>query len=141
MDAVNRFHTRDSWLLVRAEHLLLLAVLVVLALLHLGEIDWLWFVLSFAALDVVGYLPGLIAYHRSGRGKVAPIYHHLYNLTHSYLTAALIIGLWAWARGGWEWAMLGIPIHLAGDRGLFGNTYKPTSLPFEPARTTAKEAP
>jgi hypothetical protein len=28
--------------------------------------------------------------------------------------------------------MLAFPIHLSGDRGLFGNTYKPVSLPFEP---------
>jgi hypothetical protein len=75
MDAVNRFHTRDSWLLVRAEHLLVLVILIVLALVHLGEIHWGWFVLSLVALDVIGYLPGLIAYHRSGRGKIAPVYH------------------------------------------------------------------
>ena len=33
--------------------------------------------------------------------------------------------------------MLAVPIHLSGDRGLFGNTYKPASLPFEPAPAPA----
>lgn len=133
MDSVNRFHTRETWLWVRAEHLLLLAILVGLALWNWRDIHWGWFITSFASLDVVGYVPGLIAYRRAKGGKIAPMYHHFYNLTHSYITAATILGLWAWAIGGWEWAMLGIPIHLSGDRGLFGNTYKPTSLPFEPA--------
>jgi hypothetical protein len=139
MDTVNRYHTRDTWLLVRAEHLLLLAILVVLALMHLEEIRWGWFVFSFVILDVIGYIPGAIAYRRSKSGKVAPLYHHLYNLTHSYLTAAVVLGVWALLAGGLEWAMLGILIHLAGDRGLFGNTYKPVALPFEPAAPPAPE--
>ncbi len=33
---------------------------------------------------------------------------------------------------GWEWALLAIPIHLLGDRALFGNALKPFSVPFEP---------
>ena len=67
-------------------------------------------------------------------GPIGPIYHHLYNLTHNYLTAALAVALWTMAAGGLEWAMLALPIHLSGDRGIFGNTYKPVSLPFEPVR-------
>ena len=141
MDSVNRFHTRETWLWVRAEHLLLLAILIGLALWHVREIHWGWFLLSFAGLDLVGYIPGTIAYRRANGGKIPAIYHHLYNITHSYVTAAAMLGLWAWALDGWEWAMLGIPIHLSGDRGLFGNTYKPTSLPFEPVPApTPKEA-
>lgn len=137
MDTVNRFHTRETWLWVRAEHLLLLAILVVVAIWKFAEINWLWFVTALVGIDLIGYIPGMIAYRRSPDGKVAPIYHHLYNLTHSYLTAAAMVALWALAIGGFDWAMLAIPIHLEGDRGLFGNTYKPTSLSFEPA---AKEA-
>ena len=133
MDTVNRFHTRDTWLWVRAEHLLLLAILIGLAIWQFTEIRWPLFIAALVGIDLIGYLPGAVAYRRAPDGKVAPIYHHLYNLTHSYLTAAAIVAVWAWAIGGLEWAMLAIPIHLSGDRGLFGNTYKPTSLPFEPA--------
>jgi hypothetical protein len=31
-----------------------------------------------------------------------------------------------------EWALLAIPLHLGGDRSLFGNFLKPFSVPFEP---------
>jgi hypothetical protein len=133
MDIKNRYHTPQTWLWVRAEHLALLAVLVGLLLLHLGEVHWPRFVVAFAVIDLVGYVPGAVAYRRAGGGKIAPLYHHLYNLTHSYLTGAAVVGLWALAVGGFEWAMLAVPIHLSGDRGLFGNTYKPVELPFEPA--------
>jgi hypothetical protein len=132
MDTKNRFHTPETWLWVRAEYVALVAVLAVLLILHMGEVHWGRFVLAFVLIDLVGYVPGAVAYRRGG-GRVAPLYHHLYNLTHSYLTGGLAVGLWAWALGGFEWAMLAVPIHLSGDRGLFGNTYKPASLPFEPA--------
>ena len=46
--------------------------------------------------------------------------------------AGCLVALWALAAGHFEWAMLAVPIHLSIDRGLFGNTYKPSSLPFEP---------
>jgi hypothetical protein len=141
MDTVNRFHTRETWLWVRAEHLLLLAILIGLAVWHIAEIRWIWFIVSFVGLDLVGYLPGAIAFRRSPDGRIATIYHHFYNFTHSYVTAAVIIGLWAWTIDGWEWAMLGIPIHLSGDRGLFGNTYKPPSLPFEPVAAASPSPP
>jgi hypothetical protein len=132
MDNVHRFHTPLTWLLVRAEHVALAATLVVLVALHFEEVNWVRFIVAFVALDLLGYLPGAIAYRRSKSGTVAPIYHHLYNLTHSYLTAGLLVGAWALAAGGWEWAMVAVPIHLSGDRGIFGNTYKPVTLPFEP---------
>lgn len=132
MDIKNRFHTDGSFMLVRAEHLLIVAVCAWLAIAHFHELDLWRFVAAFAVIDLVGYIPGALRFHRQGGGIISPIYHHLYNVTHSYLTAAVAAGLWAYAAGGFEWAMLAFPIHLSGDRGLFGNTYKPTSLSFEP---------
>jgi hypothetical protein len=133
MDAKNRFHTDETWLWVRAEHVALLVTLIVLLALHLTELNWPRFVAALLLIDLIGYLPGAVAYRRVGGGRIAPLYHHLYNLTHSYLTGGAVVGLWALAAGRFEWAMLAIPLHLSGDRGLFGNTYKPVSLPFEPA--------
>ncbi len=132
MDAANRFHTNETWLLMRAEQVVLLIALCVLVALHLGEVRWGRFIFAFVIIDVVGYLPGAIAYRRQRGGKIAPIYHHLYNVTHSYLTAGVAVAIWAICAGGWEWAMLAIPIHSAGDRGIFGNIYKPVELSFEP---------
>jgi hypothetical protein len=133
MDPKNRYHTDASFLWVRAESLALLAALVVALALHLRQVRWERFALVFLAIDVIGYLPGAIAWRRQPpSGRIAPLYHHLYNLTHSFLTAGVIVLTWAALAGQWEWAMLALPIHLLGDRGLFGNTYKPVELPFEP---------
>ena len=137
MDNVNRFHTDQTWLLVRAEHIALVAALSVVGLLHAPDVAWGRFAVAFVLIDLVGHVPGAVAFRRAGGGRVEPVYHHLYNLTHNYLTAGVVVGLWAMAIGGFEWAMLALPIHLSGDRGLFGNTYKPVSLPFEPTHTVA----
>ncbi len=133
MDPRNHFHTDRSFALVRLEHVALVLALSLLALRHLGEIRWPLFVVTFAAIDLIGYLPGAIAWRRARGRKIAPLYYLLYNLTHSYLTGAAAVGAWALVAGRLEWAMLAIPIHLSGDRGLFGNTYKAASLPFEAA--------
>lgn len=130
MDKVNRF-TEQTWRWLRAEHTALLLVLSGLVVLHAREVYWERFIAAFVAIDLAGYLPGAIAFRRAGGGRIAPLYHHLYNVTHSYLTAAAVVGLWALAAGCVEWAMLAVPIHLSGDRGLLGNVYKPVSMPFE----------
>jgi hypothetical protein len=132
MDIQNRFHTDSTYLLERLEHLLVVVVCSALVLWHWQEVNWLRFVVAFAIIDVIGYIPGAIKYHRQHGGRIDAIYHYLYNFTHSYLTAAVLFALWMWAIGGFEWAMLGLPIHLSGDRGVFGNIYKPQALPFEP---------
>jgi hypothetical protein len=117
--------------LARAEWTLLTAVLSAWVLVHHAEVAWPRFVLAFAAIDLVGYLPGALAFRRSRGAPLPPVYHWLYNLTHNFVTGGAVVLAWALARGGWEWAMLAIPIHLAGDRGLFGNGFKPSGEPFE----------
>jgi hypothetical protein len=138
MDPKNRFHTGSSYFLVRAEALLLLAGLCYLLLAFSNEVRWGRFLSAFVLIDLVGYLPGALAFRRAAATggyqpvRIAPLYHHLYNVTHSFLTMFALLGLWTLLAGDVEWAMLALPIHLLGDRGLFGNTYKPASLPFEP---------
>src|SRR5216684_6614362 len=132
MDTKNRFHTNETWLWTRAEYIAVMLVLSLMVVLHARDVMWGRFVFAFAIIDIIGYVPGAIAYHRQGGGKIAPIYHHLYNVTHSFLTGGAVIALWTLATGAPEWAMLAIPIHYLGDRGVFGNVYKPTSLAFEP---------
>jgi hypothetical protein len=130
MDPRHRFHTDATFLWVRAEHLAIVVLASALGLWHAHEVSWTRFVFAFVAIDAVGYLPGAIAFRRRP-GTIAPLYHHAYNLTHSYLVAGVAVGVWALLLGRFEWAMVAVPIHLSGDRGLFGNTYKPVSLPFE----------
>jgi hypothetical protein len=126
--------------LSRLEYLALMAAAGLLMLLHAGDVHWGRAVIAFAAIDLVGYLPGARAFRRAGRGRISPIYHHLYNVTHNFLTAAAVIALWAIVGDGLEWAMLAIPLHLAGDRGIFGNGFKPPALPFEAHPTVEHRA-
>lgn len=125
-----RLRTRSTQAVLRLEYGIALAVCVALFVLHLGDVRWLPAVLLFAGIDVVGYLPGLLAHHRRRGELIAKPYYVLYNLTHSFATHAVLIGVWVLVAG-WEWALLAIPIHLLGDRALFGTSLKPFSEPFE----------
>jgi len=139
MDKRNRFHTRGTYALMRLEHAGVVVACSVLVLFNIDTLDWTRFLAAFLIIDMVGYLPGAIAFRRRRGAAIAPIYHHLYNVTHSYLTWAVIAAAWGLLDGGFEWAMLAIPIHLSGDRGLFGNVFKPPGLSFEPAYPASDE--
>jgi hypothetical protein len=131
MDARNTFETRTTARLARLEAGALLGVCLVLSGLHLGDIRWVVFAGLFAVIDVVGYLPGAYAYRRSVTGAVARRYYVVYNTMHSLVTWTVVIGGWV-VVSGWEWALLAVPIHLLGDRALFGNSMKPFGVAFEP---------
>lgn len=131
MDAANRFDTETTYRLIRLEYLIALGVSVVLFAWHIDEVRWLPSVALFVYIDLIGYLPGAIAYHRNKSGQISKVYHVLYNTMHSLATQSAVVGLWAWLNG-WEWALLAIPIHLFGDRALFGNFLKPFAVRFEP---------
>jgi hypothetical protein len=142
MDVKNRFHTASTFFLVRAESLLLAVCLCALLAAFFSEVRWGRFAVAFSLIDLVGYIPGAIAFRRaagrtSGVVRIPAVYHYLYNVTHSFLFTAAVIGLWFLCLGDVEWAMLAMPVHLLFDRGLFGNVYKPTSLPFEPTAATS----
>ena len=117
--------------LTRLEYLALMTASGLVMLLHAGDVHWGRAVVAFAAIDLIGYIPGARAFRRAGKGRISPVYHHLYNVTHNFLTAAAVIAAWELVGGGLEWAMLAIPLHLSGDRGIFGNGFKPPALPFE----------
>jgi hypothetical protein len=134
MDNLNRFHTRTTFWIVRAEHIALLLVLSGLLLWRAGEVHWWRAVAAFWIIDIVGYLPGALAFRRSKDGKIARPFYNAYNIAHTYLVTGTGVALWAYAIGGFEWAMLAVPIHLSVDRGIFGNTLKPVELSFEPHR-------
>jgi len=135
MDKHNTFHTPALYRLVRLDYFVLLVLCSALTLYHAKEVRWIAFVLAFAWIDVIGTLPAYYVYYlrRSGeRRSIHPLFYHLYNFCHSIATNVVLIVVWALLYGGWEWAMLAAPIHLCGDRSLFGNIYKPLGLSFEP---------
>ncbi|MFF8725769.1 hypothetical protein ACF073_04680 [Streptomyces sp. NPDC015171] len=136
MDHVNRFETRTTFGLLRLEYAVALAVCSVLFLLHLSEVRWWAAVLLFVYIDLIGYIPGAIAYRRAEDGDIPKVYYVLYNTMHSLVTNAAVVGLWALVAG-FEWALLAVPIHLCGDRALFGNFLKSFKVRFEPVRLPA----
>jgi len=138
MDHVNRFESQTTYRLLRAEYAVALLVSAGLFLWHIGEIRWLPAILLFVYIDLIGYIPGAIAFHRAKGGDIAKAYYVLYNTMHSFVTQAVVAGLWAWLVRP-EWALLVIPIHLCGDRAIFGNFLKSFSVPFEPKPIRAFE--
>lgn len=133
MDVANPFETPTTFRLHRAEYLVGFAVATGLILTHLGDIRWLPFAGLFLYIDVFGYIPGAVAYHRSETKRISKVYYVMYNTMHSLITQSAVVGLWG-LLVGWEWALLAIPFHLFGDRGVFGNFMKTFALPFEPVR-------
>ncbi|MGI5450827.1 hypothetical protein ACQEVM_34655 [Streptomyces sp. CA-243310] len=136
MDHVNRFESRVTFRLLRAEYAVALVVSAVLFLLHLSEVRWWVAVLLFVYIDLIGYIPGAMAFRRAENGRIPKVYYVLYNTMHSFVTHAVVLGVWA-AIAGFEWAFLAVPIHLCGDRALFGNFLKSFHVRFEPVAVPA----
>ena len=131
MDSHNLFLTPATCRLLRAEYGAALIGAVILALVHLGQIRWPVFIGMFVYIDLIGYLPGAVAYRRAHGGDIWRGFFVLYNSTHSLLSAGAVAGVWClFVRP--EWALLALPIHLCGDRAIFGNFLKPFGLSFEP---------
>lgn len=131
MDSHNFFLTRTTYRLLRAEYGAALIAAVVLALIHFGHIRWPVFIGMFVYIDLIGYLPGAVAYRRARGGEIWRGFYVLYNAAHSLLSAGVVAGVWCLLVRP-EWALLALPIHLCGDRAIFGNFLKPFGLSFEP---------
>lgn len=132
MDQANLFETPTTYRLLRAEFGLGAAAAAGLLVANRKKLRWKSAMALFVYPDLVGYLPGALAYRRSADRRISPAYYVLYNTAHSFLTGAAIAGLWV-RKVRPEWALLVIPMHLAGDRSLFGNFMKQFSVDFEPA--------
>ncbi|MEU2506623.1 hypothetical protein ABZ621_18195 [Streptomyces sp. NPDC007863] len=131
MDTKNLFMTPTTFRLIRAEYGLGLVVCVVLFFAHLDEVRWWPAIGLFVYIDLIGYLPGAVRFRRRGGHGVPKTYYVLYNTMHSLAIQGLVALAWIWLWG-FEWALLALPIHLFGDRALFGNYLKPFGLRFEP---------
>lgn len=131
MDGHNLFETPATFRALRAEYAVGLAVSLFLLIWHIEDVRILPAILLFAYNDLIGYIPGAIAYRRSPDKRISKNYYIAYNVGHSWVTAAAVAGLWAWLVQP-EWALLIIAAHLCGDRALFGNFMKQYSVAFEP---------
>ncbi|GGO59812.1 hypothetical protein [Streptomyces lasiicapitis] len=131
MDQANPFETPRTFALHRAEYLVAFAASTAAIIVNFGDIRWPVWIALFLYIDVIGYLPGAIAFKRAGGRPIPKAYYVLYNVMHSLITQGAVVALWCWTIGP-EWALLAIPWHLSGDRGLFGNFMKSFALPYEP---------
>ncbi|MEE1802541.1 hypothetical protein ACIQVO_18690 [Streptomyces sp. NPDC101062] len=131
MDGKNLFETQTTYRLIRLEYGLGLVIAVAFFFANIGEVRWIPAIALFVYIDLIGYIPGAIAYHRSKTKRIHRGYYVAYNVMHSLATQTLVVLAWIWLWGP-EWALLVIPIHLFGDRALFGNFLKPFALDFEP---------
>jgi hypothetical protein len=131
MDVKNPFESPTTFRLHRAEYVVAWAVATVLIVVNFSDIRWIPAILLFVYIDVIGYLPGAIAFRRSPDGRISKNYYIAYNVMHSMITQGAVVAIWGFTIG-WEWALLAIPFHIFGDRGIWGNFLKPFSLPFEP---------
>jgi len=131
MDMKNPFESPTTFKLHRAEYLVGWIVVSVLIVLHWSEIRLLPAIGLFVYIDLIGYLPGAIAFRRSPNGRISKNYYIAYNIMHSFITQGVVVAVWGFTIG-WEWALLAIPWHVFADRGVYGNFLKPFGLPFEP---------
>ncbi|ONI76167.1 hypothetical protein ALI144C_36430 [Actinosynnema sp. ALI-1.44] len=131
MDMKNPFESPTTFRLHRAEYLVGWIVCTALIILHWNEIRLLPAIILFAYIDLIGYIPGAIAFRRSPDGRISKNYYIAYNVMHSMITQGAVIAIWGFTIG-WEWALIVIPWHLFADRGVYGNFLKPFRLPFEP---------
>jgi hypothetical protein len=131
MDIKNPYETPVTFKLHRAEYLVAFAITIVLLLVHFFDIRWIPAIGLFLYIDLIGYIPGAIAYRRSKDGRIPKVYYVLYNTMHSLITCGVVVALWMLIIGP-EWALLAVAFHVFGDRGVFGNFLKPFGLPFEP---------
>jgi hypothetical protein len=135
MDKYNRFHTPTIYALVRLDWAVIMIAALVPVVMHWREVRWWPFFIAFALPDVIGTFPGLYCYYgrRNGAHRSIPsVIHKLYNFGHNFVTVSAFCAIWYLITGHLEWAMLAFPIHLAGDRSVFGNIYKPFGTAFEP---------
>ena len=140
MDKHNLFLTRTTYNLVRLDWAILMIVALALVVMNWREVDWWRFTFAFLFPDLLGTFPGLYVYYGRRKGEhrsVPPLLHKLYNFGHSLGGVVLFCGIWWLATSGPEWAMLAFIIHLAGDRSVFGNIYKPLGTAFEPVKHEA----
>ena len=133
MDTVNHFFTRATALNARSEYALGFVVCMWLMISHWSELDVWQAILLFAYIDLIGTVPGLIAYHVSADGQISKVYYYVYNFLHSWVTQGIVMIGYVEVLG-WHWCLLGIPAHLCIDRSMFNNYPKPLGVAFDPVK-------
>jgi hypothetical protein len=131
MDSHNTFETPATYRALRAEYALVMGASGYLLWRNRRNVRWPVAGALFYYNDLLGYIPGAIAYRRSDDKRISKGFYAAYNVAHSAVTGAAVAALWSKLVRP-EWALLAIPFHIGIDRSVFGNFLKPFSVPFEP---------
>ena len=131
MDKNNRFFTPTLYRMIRIDWVVIIIALSLTVALHWREVNWWRFWIMFWMIDIIGTAPGMYFEKRHPDRPVPQWCIVAYNVCHSFLTIAIVTTVW-YLIGGLEWAMLGMPIHIAADRCVFGNIYKHLDYKFDP---------
>ncbi len=135
MDKFNMFFTRTLYNMVRLDWLCIMTILIVAVAVNWREVDWARFIIMFWIIDIIGTAPAMYFDYRNKRegntGDVPRWCVVSYNVCHSFFTVSIVTLAWFFISGV-EWAMLAMPMHLAADRGVFGNIYRSFGLKFQP---------
>ena len=136
MDPKNLFFSRNTFRLLRLDHLCLLALSIYLLIQQLDALNVWHFMLAIAWQDAISYYPAAILYYwrrKPGQPmRMSRFFYVVYNVMHGVPANLTVLLVWLHENGGWEPAMLAIPIHLCIDRGLAGRYLKSFSIAFEP---------
>ncbi|MBN8499736.1 MAG: hypothetical protein J0M19_01110 [Sphingomonadales bacterium] len=108
----------------RVDGIVLLAIGFLGTVLTYHAIDWIAFFILFSIIDVVGYLPGVMAARLTGRRQVSAVFVHLYNVTHSNAGGLAIALIYCLLTPATAPSTLAIAVHLGIDRGILANRLK-----------------
>jgi hypothetical protein len=79
--------TPTTYRTLRLEFAVAMIASGVALLAHWNQINWPAFIALFSYIDIIGYIPGAIAWRRNHGRLDTRVYHVLYNATHNFLTA------------------------------------------------------
>jgi hypothetical protein len=115
---------------LQLEYLSLMAVFLYATYHFRHEIDWVHYIAFFAAIDLIGYIPGRI-WSLSFKTEQPPgIFYWAYNACHNFVALASFSAAW-WFFQGPEYGLLALFVHLCADRGMLGNFPKFRSDAFK----------
>jgi len=136
VDPKNLFFSKNAFRLLRLDHLCLLALSIYVLIQQIEALNVWHFVIAIAWQDAISYYPAAILYYWRRKPdeplRMSRWFYVVYNVMHGVPANLAVLLVWYHENGGWEPAMLAIPIHLCIDRGLAGRYLKSFSIAFEP---------
>ena len=114
---------------LRRESKLLFVAVVVSTIFFYDKINWIHYFALFWVIDIFGYWPGYLYSKVTGKGVIHPFFYRIYNSMHDLTTVFVLMILYVTFSDS-PYSVLGIPLHIAVDRGLLGNYHKNDTYNF-----------